>query len=68
MFFGRNGNVEVPQKVSPPTPRTRKLKLPGSTGSSPNGASKTPKDRSPKLVVDRKSPRIPVTEVYRSSE
>ncbi|CAA3000693.1 interactor of constitutive active ROPs 2, chloroplastic-like, partial [Olea europaea subsp. europaea] len=61
-------SLDVPQKVYPATPRTaRKLKTPGSDSdpvSSPNPASKTPKDRSSKGVVHR-SPRTPVAEKKR---
>lgn len=67
-FECRPGSVDVPQKPSPTTPRTgRKLKTPGSDSDSfpsPSPVSRTPKDRSPK-VVDRRSPRSPATtEVY----
>ncbi|KAG4184122.1 hypothetical protein ERO13_A09G151900v2 [Gossypium hirsutum] len=61
----RTSSVEVPQRKSPATPRTaRQLKIPGSDSeavSSPNPASKTPKDRSPK-VTERKVLRSPVAE------
>ncbi|OIT01292.1 PREDICTED: interactor of constitutive active ROPs 2, chloroplastic-like [Nicotiana attenuata] len=61
----RTVSVEVPQRTSPATPKTtRKLKAPGSNAdsvSSPNPATRTPKDRSPK-VVGRRSPRSPVIE------
>lgn len=61
----RTGSLEVPPRTSPATPRTaRKLKTPGSDGdsvSSPHPASRTPKDRSPKIV---KSTRSPVSEVF----
>ncbi|CAA3012639.1 interactor of constitutive active ROPs 2, chloroplastic-like [Olea europaea subsp. europaea] len=64
----RPASLDVPHKVSPATPRTtRKLKTPGSESDpvpSPNPASKTPKDRSSK-VVDRRSPRTPATEKKR---
>ncbi|KAK4419167.1 Interactor of constitutive active ROPs 2, chloroplastic [Sesamum alatum] len=65
----RPRSLDVPKKPSPATPRTaRKLKTPGSdSDSSPNPVSKTPKDRSPK-VVDRKSPRIPAIEKKRPSK
>ncbi|CAN0926818.1 Interactor of constitutive active ROPs 2, chloroplastic [Linum grandiflorum] len=57
---------DAPTRRSPAgTPRTvRQLKVPGADSdsvSSPNHASKTPKDRSPK-VPERKSPRSPITE------
>ncbi|KAK6116428.1 hypothetical protein DH2020_049890 [Rehmannia glutinosa] len=58
--MSRPGYLDVPQKPSLSTPRiARKLKPPGSDSDSvpsPNTISKTPKDRSPK-VVDRRSPR-----------
>ncbi|XP_011004177.1 PREDICTED: interactor of constitutive active ROPs 2, chloroplastic-like isoform X2 [Populus euphratica] len=56
-------SLEVPRKKSPATPRTRQLKTPGAETDcvSPNPASRTPKDRSPK-VTERKSPRSPATE------
>ncbi|KAH6797720.1 hypothetical protein C2S52_022274 [Perilla frutescens var. hirtella] len=64
----RPGSLDVPPKPSPTTPRTaRKLKTPGSdpdSFSSPK--SKTPKDKSPK-VVDRRSPRTPATEKKKQS-
>ncbi|XAR69038.1 hypothetical protein NMG60_11000489 [Bertholletia excelsa] len=64
----RTGSSEVPQRPSPATPRTaRQLKTQGSDSdlvASPKPASKTPKERSPK-VVDRRSPRTPGTEKKR---
>ncbi|KAK2647717.1 hypothetical protein Ddye_015206 [Dipteronia dyeriana] len=65
----RAGSLEVPQRKSPATPRTaRQLKTPGSdaeaVSSSPRPMNKTPKDRSPK-VVERKSPRSPMSEKKR---
>ncbi|XP_022744246.1 interactor of constitutive active ROPs 2, chloroplastic-like [Durio zibethinus] len=66
----RTSSLEVPQRKSPATPRTaHKLKIPGSDSdkvSSPNPASKTPKDRSPK-VTERKALRSPVSEKKRAS-
>nr|GMD59670.1 interactor of constitutive active ROPs 2, chloroplastic-like [Ipomoea batatas] len=62
--------VEVPQRTSPATPRTaRKLRTSTDSDSvsSPNPASRTPKDRSPK-VVDRRSPRSPATEKKRPAK
>ncbi|MCD9641051.1 hypothetical protein HAX54_026867 [Datura stramonium] len=65
---GRTVSVEVPQRTSAATLKTaRKLKTPGSDAdsvSSPNPASRTPKDRSPKVVC-RRSPRSPVIEKKR---
>ncbi|XWS43629.1 hypothetical protein CRYUN_Cryun16bG0120300 [Craigia yunnanensis] len=64
----RTSSLEVPQRKSPATPRTaRQLKILGSdsaTVSSPNPASKTHKDRSPK-VTERKALRSPVSEKKR---
>lgn len=61
----RTGSLEVPQRTSPVTPRTaRQLKATGSDSDSvqsPNPASRTPKDRSPK-VVDHRSPRSPASD------
>ncbi|EXC16272.1 hypothetical protein L484_024446 [Morus notabilis] len=65
----RAGSLEVPQRKSLATPRTaRQLKTSGSDAdsvSSPNKATRTPKS-SPK-VLDRKSPRSPVSEKQRSN-
>ncbi|TYJ39910.1 hypothetical protein E1A91_A04G102300v1 [Gossypium mustelinum] len=62
--------LEVPQRNSSATPRTsHQMKISGSdadTVSSPNPASKTPKDRSPK-VTERKALRSPVSEKKRGS-
>lgn len=59
------GSLEVPQRKSPATPRTtHQLKTPGSepdSVSSPNVATRTPKNKSPK-VIERRSPRSPVAE------
>lgn len=64
----RSSSSEVPQKTSPATPRTtQKLKTPRAEADSvpsPNSASRTPKDRSPK-VADRKSSRSPASEKKR---
>ncbi|CAB4284337.1 unnamed protein product [Prunus armeniaca] len=61
----RVGSLEVPQRKSPATPRTtHQLKTPGSepdSVSSPNVATRTPKNKSPK-VIERRSPRSPVAE------
>uniref|UniRef100_A0A0A0LDX4 Uncharacterized protein n=1 Tax=Cucumis sativus TaxID=3659 RepID=A0A0A0LDX4_CUCSA len=63
----KTGSSEVPQRKSPRTPRTaRQLKTPStdpdSVSTSPLAASKTPKERSPRVVTDRKSPRCLATE------
>lgn len=67
LFDSRIGSLEVPQRKSPATPRTtHQLKTPGSepdSVSSPNVATRTPKNRSPK-VIERRSPRSPVAEVF----
>ncbi|KAL6277748.1 hypothetical protein ACE6H2_021349 [Prunus campanulata] len=59
------GSLEVPQRKSPATPRTsHQLKTPGSepdSVSSANVATRTPKNRSPK-VIERRSPRSPAAE------
>ncbi|CAI0472404.1 unnamed protein product [Linum tenue] len=64
----RAASLEVPQRRSPATSRTaRQLKPSGADSDSvgsPNPATKTPKDRSPK-VPERKSPRSPITEKKR---
>ncbi|KAK6942849.1 hypothetical protein RJ641_028226, partial [Dillenia turbinata] len=61
----RNVSVEVPKRASPSTPRTtRQLKTTGTeshSGPSPHPVSRTPKERSPK-VVERRSSCSPVTE------
>ncbi|KAL0316261.1 UNVERIFIED_CONTAM: Interactor of constitutive active ROPs 2, chloroplastic [Sesamum radiatum] len=66
----RPGSLDVPQKLSPATPRTgRKLKTLGSDSdsmTSPSPVSKTLKDKSPK-IVDRRSPRSPAIEKKRPS-
>ncbi|XP_050228247.1 interactor of constitutive active ROPs 2, chloroplastic [Mercurialis annua] len=63
----RTGSSEVPQRKSPATPRTaRQLKTDSDSVSSPNSASRTPKDKSPK-VTERRSPRSPATEKKRPS-
>ncbi|BFG36029.1 hypothetical protein CerSpe_223050 [Prunus speciosa] len=64
----RIGSLEVPQRKSPATPRTsHQLKTPGSepdSVSSPNVATRTPKNRSPK-VIERRSPRSPAAELQK---
>ncbi|KAG7027998.1 Interactor of constitutive active ROPs 2, chloroplastic, partial [Cucurbita argyrosperma subsp. argyrosperma] len=59
---------KVTQRKSPRTPRTaRQLKTPAidpdSVSTSPLAASKTPKERSPRVVTDRKSPRCLAAEL-----
>ncbi|TMW97117.1 hypothetical protein EJD97_006154 [Solanum chilense] len=64
----RTVSVEVPQRTSSSTTKTaRKLRTSGPEAdsvSSPNPASRTPKDRSPK-VIGRRSPRSPAIEQKR---
>ncbi|XP_021912177.1 interactor of constitutive active ROPs 3 [Carica papaya] len=63
----RSSTSEVPQKVSPRIVRQLKpTRLELESSASSNSASRTPKDRSPK-VVERRSPRSPVTEKKRPS-
>ena len=67
LALSRTSTSEMPQRKSPATPRTgRQSRTPGSdsdsASSSPNPASKTPKDRS--LKVEHKSPRSPLSEVF----
>ncbi|XP_009782066.1 interactor of constitutive active ROPs 2, chloroplastic isoform X2 [Nicotiana tabacum] len=63
---GRTVSIEVPQRKSPATPKTaRKLGTSGpdvDSVSSLNPASRTPKDKSPKVVGRRQSPRSPAVE------
>ncbi|KAI3995212.1 hypothetical protein MKX01_032014 [Papaver californicum] len=62
----RSGSSEVPHRPSPATPRTaRQLKVTGSESdsASPHSTIRTP-NRSPK-VMDRRSPRSPVTELQK---
>ncbi|XVF04982.1 hypothetical protein REPUB_Repub05bG0130700 [Reevesia pubescens] len=66
-MFRRNGSSEVPQRVSPRAVRQLKpttLETEAVSTSSP--ASRTSKEKSPR-VVDRRSPRSPVTERKRPS-
>ncbi|PHT36434.1 hypothetical protein CQW23_24134 [Capsicum baccatum] len=63
----RTASVEVTQRTSPSTAKTaRKLRTSGTAEvdsvSFPNPASRTPKDRSPK-VIGRRSPQSPAIEV-----
>lgn len=67
-----NGSSDVPQRASPATPKsTRAAKSSGpdsdSSASSKRTSTKTPTDRSPK-VVERRSPRSPVTEQKKPSK
>ncbi|KAK9279465.1 hypothetical protein L1049_013144 [Liquidambar formosana] len=61
----RSGSSEVPQRVSPRAVRQLKITgLESNSASSSNQASRTPNNRSPK-VVERKSPRSPVSELQK---
>ncbi|XP_008792184.2 interactor of constitutive active ROPs 2, chloroplastic-like isoform X2 [Phoenix dactylifera] len=66
----RSVSSEVPQRTSPATPRsTRVAKAEGhesDSSASVHAPTKTPTERSPK-VVERRSPRSPVTEKKRPS-
>ncbi|CAH9078174.1 unnamed protein product [Cuscuta epithymum] len=61
--------VDVPQRSSPTTPKTsrkvRTINADSESVSSPNQSSRTPKERSPR-VVDRRSPRSPAIEVVKA--
>ncbi|XP_062081991.1 interactor of constitutive active ROPs 3 [Humulus lupulus] len=61
----RTGTSEVPQRVSPRTARQPKpTLLETDSASSSSQATRTPKERSPK-VIERRSPRSPVPEKKR---
>ncbi|KAL0710837.1 hypothetical protein Bca4012_017815 [Brassica carinata] len=63
----RPGSLEVPQKKSSTaTPKTARKPKTAETDpvSSPNPKIRTPKAQSPKVVVDRRSPRTPVNELF----
>ncbi|XP_010485258.1 PREDICTED: interactor of constitutive active ROPs 3-like [Camelina sativa] len=64
----RNGSPDVPKKVSPRAVRSLKIGSLESESSSPpvSANNRTPKDKSPK-VLDRRSPRSPVSEKKRPS-
>ncbi|XP_072984141.1 interactor of constitutive active ROPs 3-like isoform X1 [Typha latifolia] len=64
----RNGSSDVPQKTSLATPRKARVSKTGGNESDSPGITptKTPTERSPK-VIQRRSPRSPVTEKKRPS-
>uniref|UniRef100_A0A1J3FEL1 Interactor of constitutive active ROPs 3 n=1 Tax=Noccaea caerulescens TaxID=107243 RepID=A0A1J3FEL1_NOCCA len=64
----RNGSPDVPKKVSPRAARPLKIPAlePDSSSSPVSAINRTPKDKSPK-VLDRRSPRSPVSEKKRPS-
>ncbi|CAH9091651.1 unnamed protein product [Cuscuta europaea] len=63
--------ADVPQRSSPTTPKTnrkvRTVNADSESVSSPNKSSRTPKERSPR-VVDRRSPRSPTIEKKRPAK
>jgi len=62
-LYLRSGSSEVPQKVSPRAVRQLKpTAVETDVATASAQTSRAPKDRSPK-VVERRSPRSPVTEV-----
>ncbi|KAF5751517.1 interactor of constitutive active ROPs 3 isoform X2 [Tripterygium wilfordii] len=63
---GRSDSSKVPQKVSPRPVRQLKPTALESDSSSSSNQTRTPKERSPK-VVERRSPRSPVSERKRPS-
>ncbi|KAK9126832.1 hypothetical protein Scep_015678 [Stephania cephalantha] len=69
-FECRSGSLEVAKRTSSATTRTaRQLKMSGSESdpASSHSTSRTPKERSPK-VIERKSPRSPMPEKKRPSK
>ncbi|VVB16692.1 unnamed protein product [Arabis nemorensis] len=64
----RNGSPDVPKKLSPRAARPLKIAAlePDSSSSSISANNRIPKDKSPK-VLDRRSPRSPVSEKKRPS-
>ncbi|XVF69375.1 hypothetical protein PTKIN_Ptkin11bG0076400 [Pterospermum kingtungense] len=63
----RNGSLEVPQRVSPrPVRQPKPTSLDTEAVSTSNPANRTSKEKSPK-VVERRSPRSPVSEKKRPS-
>ncbi|CAA0411024.1 Interactor of constitutive active ROPs 3 [Arabidopsis thaliana] len=64
----RNGSPDVPKKVSPRAARPLKIAAlePESSSSPISATNRTPKDKSPK-VLNRRSPRSPVSEKKRPS-
>ncbi|KAI5017051.1 hypothetical protein ZWY2020_037429 [Hordeum vulgare] len=60
----RNGSSDAPQRTSPATPRSSRVAKTGGNETDSAGITptRTPTERSPK-VIERRSPRSPVTEV-----
>ncbi|CAN6812202.1 unnamed protein product, partial [Brassica oleracea] len=67
-FGGSNGSPDVPKKASPRAARPLKMTAlePDSSSSPISANNRTPKNKSPK-VLDRRSPRSPVSEKKRPS-
>lgn len=67
-FDNRSGSSDAPLKVSPRAVRQlNTTALESKSASSSNQTCRTPKDKSPK-VIDRRSPRSPVSEVLDTVE
>ncbi|ANM70942.1 hypothetical protein ISN44_As05g055460 [Arabidopsis suecica] len=68
LFCVRNGSPDVPKKVSPRAARPLKIAAlePESSSSPISATNRTPKDKSPN-VLNRRSPRSPVSEKKRPS-
>nr|BAJ91555.1 predicted protein [Hordeum vulgare subsp. vulgare] len=64
----RNGSSDAPQRTSPATPRSSRVAKTGGNETDSVGITptRTPTERSPK-VIERRSPRSPVTEKKRPS-
>ncbi|XP_015692896.2 interactor of constitutive active ROPs 2, chloroplastic-like [Oryza brachyantha] len=64
----RNGPSDAPQKTSPATPRSSRVAKTGGNETDSAGITptRTPTERSPK-VIERRSPRSPITEKKRPS-
>ncbi|KAK1692484.1 hypothetical protein QYE76_009181 [Lolium multiflorum] len=64
----RNGPSDVPQRTSPATPRSSRVAKTGGNETDSPGITptRTPTERSPK-VIERRSPRSPITEKKRPS-
>ncbi|XP_044955000.1 interactor of constitutive active ROPs 2, chloroplastic [Hordeum vulgare subsp. vulgare] len=64
----RNGSSDAPQRTSPATPRSSRVAKTGGNETDSAGITptRTPTERSPK-VIERRSPRSPVTEKKRPS-
>uniref|UniRef100_A0A452XT47 Uncharacterized protein n=1 Tax=Aegilops tauschii subsp. strangulata TaxID=200361 RepID=A0A452XT47_AEGTS len=67
-LFSRNGSSDAPQRTSPATPRSSRVAKTGGNETDSAGITptRTPTEKSPK-VIERRSPRSPVTEKKRPS-